>query len=59
MAWKTYAALGDLHRATHRDDEAEADYGAAHQLLLLMAEQSPEPLKKSILASEEARTLGV
>jgi len=59
MAWKTYAALGDLHRATHRDDEARDDYGAAHQLLLLMAEQSPEPLRKSILASEEARSLGV
>jgi len=59
MAWKTYAALGDLHRATHRDDEARDDYGAARQLLLLMAEQSPEPLRKSILASEEARTLGV
>ena len=58
MAWKTYAALGDLHRATHRDDEARDDYGAARQLLLLMAEQSPEPLRKSILASKEARALG-
>jgi tetratricopeptide (TPR) repeat protein len=58
MAWKTYAALGDLHRATHRDDEARDNYGAARQLLLLMAEQSPEPLSKSILASEEARALG-
>ena len=48
IAWKTYAALGDLHRATHRDDEANAHFGAARQLLLLMAEQSSESLGKSI-----------
>ncbi len=59
IAWRTYAALGDLHRATHRDDEAKDDYGAARQLVLLMAEQSSESLGKSILASEEARALGV
>ena len=58
MAWKTYAALGDLHRVTHRDDEARDYYGAARQLLLLMAEQSPEPLAQSILGSEEIRILG-
>jgi len=58
MAWRTHAALGDLCRATHRDDEARDNYGAAHQLLLLMAEQAPEAMGRSILESEEARALG-
>jgi tetratricopeptide (TPR) repeat protein/predicted Ser/Thr protein kinase len=58
MAWRTYAALGDLYRLTHRDDEARDNDGAARQLLLLMAEQSSESLGKSILASKETRSLG-
>jgi hypothetical protein len=58
MAWRIYSALGDLCRVTHRDDEASDNYGAAHQLLLLMAEQAPKTMGRSILESKEARTLG-
>ncbi len=56
-AWKVNVSLGELYRATHRQDEAATCFGAAAQLLRHIAEQSPEPMQHSILTSEQFRAL--
>ncbi len=56
-AWKVNVSLGELYRATHRQDEAATCFGVAAQLLRHIAEQSPEPMQHSILTSEQFRAL--